>query len=1062
MFDVLNEVTETAKDYMLCRCVLLLICLLLLCALAAAQGNTADILGTITDPSGAVVPNAKIVITDNATHETHTVTSNSSGEYVAPSLPSGEYSIRVEASGFQTASAKNVRLEAGSRLRQNFSMAIGNGTETVQVSGETPALETDTSTLSSVVTERQVEELPLNGRNFVQLAQLAAGANEGPANALSAGNRPDDRRQTASVSVYGQSDTLNNELVDGLDNNEKTIGTIGIRPSVEAIAEFRVQTNVYPAEVGNSPGAVVNVITKSGGNTLHGSAYEFVRNDMFDGRNYFARSGRKPEYRQNQFGASLGGPIRKDKTFFFGDYEGLRIIQGTTYVSTVPTLFEQQNIGNLSDIGGPVLTSGQLNPIALKYFALYPAPNGTGVANNFTFSPNGSQNSQTFDLRGDNYFSERDHFFARYTFNTVSTVTPDSLPAVNGVSPGGSAASFPGTAQEGAQQLLFGHTHTFGANKVLELRAGYTRINNQSLPVNNGSNLGNKFGIVNANFNSFTTALSNVSITGYSGFGNSTFLPIIDLDNVFQEMAAMTITRGHHTFKFGADLIRRQIENQQNTSGTGSFSFTTSPTKFALANFLQGNPFTVSRGVQFTARYFRTWEPEGYIQDDWRVKPWLTLNLGLRYDVFTPDTDAHDAISIFNPATASVQVAGQNGVSDSAGIKTDYGSIAPRIGFAASVTPNTVVRGGFGMVYFRDNTGPSSAYLNPPFVTTYAPNPLTTSLSTPLPLPVPGSTTALSGALSGMQLNYKDSYVEQFNLNVEHSFGGTVATVGYVGNLGRRLRIRPDINLAPPSPVPFATRRPFFSVLPNVTGIQETSSEGYSNYNGFQSTLQRRFSHGLTASANYTWSHSIADFQSYSNGGSYVSAVTSQYATLERGNSDQDLRHRFSMLLNYALPFGANLTGWKAGFLKGWQFNAIDVWETGTPFSVLNSSPRSNTGVSSDRPNQLGDATLSNPSIHEWFNTAMFQAQTLGTIGSERRNPLYGPHFRHFDAAVAKEFKITERYTLQARVESFNLSNTPNFGLPSASVGTSSFGTISSQRIGSTPRQFQGALRLTF
>jgi hypothetical protein len=1027
-----------------------------------AQVTTGDILGTITDPTGAMIPNAKITVTNVGTGAAHTTVSSSSGEYVVPALRNGQYSIRVEATGFTASVVTNVRLEAGSRLRQDLKLQVGNNRESVQVMAETPALETDTSTLSSVITERQASELPLNGRNFVQLAQLSAGANEGPAGALSAGNRPDDRRPTASVSAYAQSDTLNNELVDGLDNNEKVIGTIGVRPSVEAIAEFRVQTNNYPAAVGNTPGAVVNVITKSGSNTLHGSAYEFVRNDLFDARNYFARQGHKPEFRQNQFGASLGGPIRKDKTFFFGDYEGLRIVQGITYVSSVPTLFEEQNVGNFSDIGGPVLAANQISPIALKYFQLYPAPNGSGVANNFTYSPNGTQSSDTFDVRADQYFSERDHFFARYTFNHVNTQTPDSLPALNGVSPGGSAASFPGTAAQRAQQLLLVHTHTFGSSTVGELRAGYTRVNNSSFPVNYGSNLGNQFGIGNANFNQFTSALTNISITGYSGFGNSTYLPIVDLDNVFQGGGSITHTSGHHSFKYGADLIRRQIENQQNTSGPGSFSFTTNPTKFVLANFLQGIPYTVTRAVQMVPRYYRTWEPSAYVQDDWRVKPWLTLNLGLRYDIFTPVSDAHDAISTFDPATASLLTAGQNGVSSTANIKTDYKSFAPRLGFAASVSHDTVVRGGFGLVYYRDNTGPSSSFLNPPFVTSYAPNPLTATLSTPLPLPTPGSTATLSGALYGMDLNYRNSYVQQFNLNVQHSFHDTVVTVGYVGELGRRLRIKPNINLAPPSTTPFATRRPFYSVLPSVTDIFETVSEGYNNYSGMVATVQRRMSHGLTLNANYTWSHAIGDFQSYSNGGTYVSAIPSQYATLERGNSDLDIRQRFSMMLNYALPFGGGLTGWKGAIGKGWQFNAIDVWQTGTPFTVSNSSPRSNTGVSSDRPDQIGDSHASDPNIQMWFNTAAFQAQALGTIGSERRNGLRGPGFRHFDASIAKDFHIHEPYVLQFRVESFNLTNTANFAQPSATLGTASFGTISSTRNGSTPRQFQFALRLTF
>ncbi len=1028
---------------------------------ARAQITTGAILGTVTDPSGGVLPGAKIVLTNKGTGELRNAQASPSGEYIFSSLQSGQYSINATAPGFKKFVIANLSLNAGDRLREDIKMPLGESAETVQVTGAPPSLETDTSTLSTVITAKQVQDLPLNGRNFIQLAQLAAGANEATPGAISNGNRPDDRRQTAAVSVDAQSDTLNNELVDGLDNNEATIGGIGVRPSIDAIAEFRVQTNLYPAEAGKTPGAVINLITKSGTNDFHGSAYEYLRNDIFDGRDFFATVGPKPKYRQNQFGASVGGPIRRNKTFFFGDYEGLRIVQGTTTVSTVPTLFEQQNPGNLSDIRGPVIPATQLNPIALKYFALYPAPNLPGTTNNFTYSPNASQFSNTYDARVDQHFSEKDNFFARYTYNAVNTSTPSALPAVGGIEPGG-PVSYPGEAQQTAQQILLNHTHIFSPTLVLELKAGYTRINNTSFPLNYGKNFSQQFGIANANIDQLTSALSNVAITGYAGFGDSSYLPLIDLDNTFQYGGSLTQTKGSHTLKYGAVLIRRQIENEENTSGPGSFSFNTKPSNFALANFLQGNAYQVTRIMQLEPRYLRSWEPSFYIQDDWRVTKVLTLNLGLRYDIITPDIDAHNQISNFNPATASLIVPGVNGASRSAGVKTDYKSIAPRVGFAANIRPGTVLRGGYGRVYFRDNTGPSVPFADPPFVTTYSPNPLTVSLSTPLPLPAAQSTTNLSGAVRGIQLDYQNSYVDQVNFNVEQAVGATVVTVGYVGEFGKNLRISPDLDLAPPAVASYVTRRPFYSQLPLVTSTPVIQSTGYQNYNGLQASVQRRLSKGITANASYTWSHAIGDTVGFSTGGLYSSALPYQTATLERGNSDLDMRHRFTLMVNYQLPFGSSWTGWKGGLGKGWQLNAIDVWETGFPFSVANSSPQSNTGIGSDRPNQIASATLGNPSIHEWFNTLAFQPQAFGTIGSEARDAVYGPHFRHFDMSLFKEFRLTEYLHLQARAEAYNLTNTPNFSQPNATLGTPSFGTISSTRIGSTPRQLQFSLRLMF
>ncbi|HZS53178.1 MAG TPA: carboxypeptidase regulatory-like domain-containing protein [Bryobacteraceae bacterium] len=1046
----------------------LLLCVPLCCV---SQVVTGDILGTVTDPSGAVVAQAKIVITNTGTHETHELTSSSVGEYIQTALPSGYYSITVTAPGFKTAEVKNLKLDAGSRLRQDVRVTLGATNQTVEVAGESPALVTDTATLSGTITEQRVEDLPLNGRNFFQLADLAPGANEGPSAPLASGTRPDDRREWASVSVFAQSDTLNNIMVDGLDNNEKSIGSTGIRPGVEAIAEFQVQTNNYPAEVGKTPGAVVNVITKSGTNTLHGAVYEFVRNSEFDAVNFFTKPGANAEYRQNQFGGALGGPIRKNKTFFFVDYDGYRIVQAATYVSTVPTLFEEQHPGNLSDIGGPVLSANQLNPIALKYFALYPAPNLPGTINNYASSPNRRQNSDSFDVRGDQNFSDRDRLTARYSFNKVYTITPDSFPEVNGVQPGGSSASYPGTAPDLSQQALLSYTHMWGANKVMELRAGYTRINNASYPVNYGKNVADQFGIVGANINDTTACLSQVSITNYTGMGNCGALPLIDLDNIFQYEGSLSQTIGKHTLKYGAQLLRRRVYNFQNGSGPGSFSFTTLPTLTGvptvatpLVNFFEGTAYSVSRSVLLSAYYFERWEPSAYIQDDWRVKPWLTLNMGARYDVFTPYTDAsgNQQFSCFDPDTATLLIAKQNGVSATCNIKTDFANLAPRFGFAASLRHDTVLRGGYALVYFNDQTGPLYPFLNPPLYNTYSPNVETVGLSTPLPLP---SNMAVASSRYGMQQNYKNSRVNEVNLNLQHAFKGTVVTVGYVGEFARALRIVPNINVASPQPAPlnsYVTKRPYYNVLPNVTGIYMVSSFGATNYDALLTTVEHRLTHGLTFSGNYTWGHSTGDFQSYSTGGTFNSAIPSQYGKLEWGNTDLDIRQRFSLMLNYALPFGSGLTGWEGIAAKGWHFNAIAVYQTGSPFSVLNSTPQSNTGVSSDRPNVVGSPYLANPTIQEWFNPAAFAPQPIGTIGSEGRNILFGPPFRHLDCSIFKDFKIQERYTLQTRFEAYNITNTPNFALPAATLGTTTIGTITSTRTGSTPRDLQFALRFSF
>lgn len=1052
------------------------VCAYLLLSFAApvrAQVTTGDILGTVSDPSGSVIPNATVNLTSVETGAKRNAQTDGSGGFVFSALQPGHYSLSVTAGGFKNFAVQGIVLAAGGRDRQDVSMQLGAQSEVVQVTSAPPALDTDSSALSMAVSEKQVADLPLNGRNFVQLAQLAPGSNEGTPGSIANTGRPDDRRQTSSISANAQSDTLNNELIDGMDNNEGTVGTIGVRPSVDAIAEFRVYTSNYPAEVGKTGGAVVNIITKSGTNSLHGSAYEFIRNDALDGRNFFARTGRRPEFRQNQFGVSVGGPIRRDKTFFFGDYEGLRTISAlTTYSNVVPTLYEQQNPGDFSDKGGPVITP---NATALNFFALYPHPD-TPTGNTFTYSPKGTQYSTIFDGRVDNYFSANNQLFVRYAYNNVDTFTPGSMPAVNGIEPAGSAA-YPGNAHQRAQQLLINYLHIFSPKTLIEAKAGYTRILNTSYPLNYGTYLANSMGIPNANFNEFTSMLPNIAITGYAGFGGSASLPLIDLTNTFQYSASLTRIQGPHTIKAGVILLRRQILNQQNSAGAGSYTFngnyalTTygiSSSIAPLIDFVAGRPYNVSRVVQLYPRYMRSWEPSLYVQDDWRVNRILTLNLGLRYDIWTADKERYGHISQFDAASGNILIANQNS-SDTTNVNTDYTSIAPRFGFAANLRPSTVVRGGFGLSFFRDNTGPSVPFADPPYTATYAPGALSVGLSDPLPTPVAQSTTNLSGALRGIDPNYKNSYVEQFGLNVEQSFHDTVITVGYVGSLTKHVRIAPDINLAAPQ-LPavantndYATRRPYYAKYPNLNAsINILQSGGFGNYHSLQASAQHRYGNGITAQANYTFAHALNDTQAFSQGGLYSSVVPSQFATLEYGNSDLDVRHRFTMLLNYQLPFGKNLHGVLGGLAKGWQFNAIDVWMTGFPFSVTNSSARTNTGAASDRPNQLRPANISNPSISHWFDTSAFVAQTFGTVGSAKRDTVYGPHYRHFDTSIFKDFHIRERYVLQARAEAFNLTNTPNFANPGATLGTGTFGVITAVRNATTPRQLQFALRLTF
>ena len=1077
-----------------------------------AQANTADISGFVTDSSGYAVPNAKITVKNLATQQNRVAEANATGQYVFTLLPPGQYSVSVEAVGFKIFSVPDLDVSAGDRARVDASMQIGVTTEIVSVSTVPPALQNQSSTLSTTIGARSVQDLPLNGRNFVQLAQLVPGANEGPPNALSGGGKPDDRRQTASISVNGQSDVVNNEMIDGLDNNERIIGTIGVRPSVEAIAETRISTNLYTADVGRSAAGVVNVITKSGTNDFHGSGYEFYRNDKLDAKDAFAVGVAKPKLRLNQFGGSLGGPIIRNRTFFFVDYEQYNSTNGLTTLTNVPTLYEENHVGDFSDVGGPVLPASAIDPVGAKYFDLYPAPNSTQPGGNYVSVGNKTQTSRTYDVRVDHKFNENNLFFARYTSNDVQTFIPGLLPTktVDGLSlePGGNINAFSGPSDDRAKNLQLNFTHIFTPSLLLELKAGYTRIDNESLPLNLGTYAGNKFfNSTTINVSPTTSYLPPIFMSGVAAdLGVGVFVPLKDIDNTFQYMGAVTYNFGAHSVKMGAGLIRRQATNVQDPAGAGQYQI------LNLPNLLQGNFVSTTRQNQLFAPHYRTWEPSVYVQDDWRASKSLTLNLGVRYDVFTPFTEAHNHISNFDLKTGTILVAGQNGVSATTNVQTYYSSVAPRLGFALSLGPKTVLRGGYGLSFFPENYTSSASLQNVPFVSTFGPcsppncigsdsghtpyNTLAQGL--PAPSPLYSNVNNPNTIITALGLDFHPSYLHQFNLTAQREAAGAVMTVSYVGMLGRHLAIEiPDQN----APLPNTCGAPNGVVIlkpcsdpannPNnlrpyapryANQITEHISEGSSAYHSLQASAERRFESGLAFNVNYTLAHGIDDTQGLGNGiPSGLGVFPKEVALYDRGNSDLDIRNRVAGYLNYVLPFGKQAQGLRRLAIGGWQTNAIYVWETGLPFTVVNASSQSNAfpnGEGNDRPNIVGNPKISNPGVGEFFNVSAFQPQAFGTVGTESRNPFHGPHYRHFDFSIFKEIPLERSLKMELRAEFFNLTNTPNYSRPNIFLATNpdpnnpgqflpgttsgGFGTIQSTLPSATPRQIQFAAKLMF
>ena len=1135
------------------RCRLLVIAAILTALLLAgtpanAQVTTADVLGTVTDNTGAVLPNAKITITNTATNQSRSGQSNAAGDYVFTLLPPGNYSLRVEAPNFK-AFVSPVTVVAGDRARVDASLQLGSVGETVEVTATAPLLQTDSSTVTSTITTDHVEQIPLETRNLTNLIQLSPGANEASSiSGLSSGQRPDDRRQSSSFSVHGHDDVLNNQLIDGTDNNERIIGTIGVKPSIDAIQEVSVETNSYAAETGRTPGAVVNIITKSGTNRFHGSLFEFFQNNALNARNPFdpvpnptTPISPQSELRQNDFGASLGGPIFKNKTFFFGAVEEFRQIAGVQnpIFNTVPTLAQQQAGPQGIVNADPAIPAGTpLDPIAVKLFSLYPLPN-TGApgatANNFLFDPNRAQYSTTVDGRIDHHFNDNNLLYLRYTLNNVSTDIPNNLPSVNingkVISPGSGPFGFSGPAKDVAHNGQINYTHIFNPNTLMELKAVYTRINNFSNIPNANTNAATVVGFPsNINFGPGATGLPLILPgAGLQALGDSRFIPLQALDNTFQYSGAVTYNYNTHTLKAGASLLRRQARSVQSDNPNGRYNFGlpqdgSSPGN-VLATFLVGAFTSVNRSTSLFSPDYRMWEPGFYVQDNWKVKRWLTVNYGFRYDVYTPFTEVHNHISNFDLATGQVLVAGVNGVSNTAGIQTDYSNFAPRVGFAASIGHGMVVRGGFALTYFPGNYTSNAALKNPPFVDSFNPNcasqlavtiagvnasqlppscvtvpgaPNTLAQGIPVPTQVSVSTPGLN--YSAVQPDLKSGSVDQYNLIVEKQFGQNVVTVGLVGDAGHHLPLTlNNVNVPNPtlSPAPgglglLATFTSITKPFPNVGSIQDYVSEGSSSYNALQVTYEHRYTKGLSVGANYTWSHSIDDTTTLSMEGQEGWGNADPFAVhlLERSNSDLDLRQRFVVYGTYDLPFGKSLSGIPKTLLGGWTTNVLLGVNSGNPFTITDNFSNNNTvfpgsvgGPTPDRPLQIAPASVSNSSIGQWFNRNAFvvppgfnPVTNTSIIGNTPRNSLYGPGFRHLDFSLFKNFTMTERFKLQFRSEFFNITNTPSYFIANnqnsdattnlvplqGQTPSPAFGQIVRTNPNYTPRTIQLALKLLF
>jgi hypothetical protein len=1077
----------------------------------AAQAVSGTIVGTVTDSSGAVVSGAKITLVSEETGLSRTLTTDSHGEFQAPSMPTGSYTVTAEAQGFKLASVSNLQLSVDQRVKVDLKLEIGAMTETVSIEASRPLVQTSSSDLATTVNTKQIETLPLNGRNFVQLTRTVPGVARGIPGANIDGAGSLAWRASASFSANGQRPRDNNFMLDGIDNNEDWLQTVVLFPSVDALDEFKLQTSTYSAEFGRSLGGVVNLQIKSGTNNLHGNGFEFLRNDAFDANNFFNNKNHraKPDFSQHQFGGTLGGPIDKDRTFFFADFQGQRTKQGQTFLSTVPSA--KMRNGDFSEVNrviydpithqpfaGNIIPQDRWDPAAKNIInQLYPAPNVAGTVgttgqtiNNYLINPTLERQDNQFDVKVDHALSDSNRFFSRYSYEKTHRYLPATLPQ------GGDAGTTFGAGDGNikAQGLAFNDTHIFGPSWLNELRVGWSSIKFFMTSIDYGKNLAQQVGIPGINLNQVTSAMSQLTFQSIRNMGANGNQPLITNQNDWQLYDNITRTMGRHTLKAGGSYTFRSREILNADSIVGIFDFNNNQTSncggitsgctlipntgYDVASFLLGYGDAKNRRL-FDSNTYTEQRPEygAYFQDDFRATSRLTLNLGVRWDVYVPWVEKDNRQSNFDPSTGRFVVASDdaviNGVKVGRYLQTySKRDIGPRTGFAWDVdgTSRTVVRGGYGIFWnFTPGGTSSSKAQNPPFLqsqsfTSQFGTDLVLSQGLPAPPGVDPTRPPSGATRSAFDINFRDAYSHQFNINVQRQIATNyMAEIAYVGSRTRQALVKDDFNQA--QPVLGVTNsnidRPYYSLWPALGQIGTVTSEGFLNYNGLLLKFSRRFANGFSFFNAYTWGKGL-DYGSDNDGTvTYTNVYNRAYNI---GPSDYDVTHTFSSNLIYALPYLGRDTLW-----GGWTVSGIIYLRGGLPLTITQVQGVSSTGTG-NRPNRVGNGLAANPTIDQWFDPSAFVAVTenTATYGNSGRGIIRGPGQKNVDLSLIKATKFG-RFEHELRIEAFNLFNHPQFGNPNVQFGNAAFGQISTMLAnascalcGTTERQVQVAMKLKF
>lgn len=1095
---------------------------ILACLQLSAQQITGNIRGTVSDPTGAILQGATVAATQAETGLTRTTTTDRNGSYLLLELPVGHYRLEVTAKGFETYVQDGISLNVNQTASVAAHLTVGSEKELVQVRSDAELIEPTVTSMGKVVQQRELEDLPLNGRNFSQLGWLQPGVVPLTPGLQEAGG---SLRNGQAYSVNGQRPESNNFLIDGANNVNGVDGGFVLKPPIDAITEFRIITHNANAEFGNALGSTTNLITRSGTNSIHGAAWEFFRNDVLDARNYFAQT--QDPLKQNQFGTTIGGPIRKDKTFFFGYYEGFRNRQGETELTPVPSMKERT--GDFSEMcpegftGGfcnnpnhqlfnvfanapyPNNQLGSINPISQGLLGFFPRPNdGTNL---FSTTQVLSNNTDQFGIKVDHYLTPKDTLNFRYSFNQLSQLDP--------LSPGGaSVPGFPVGEDQRAQNFVAEETHTFSPTMIGIARFSFLRnkfLFGEHIDHQTPSSLGFQY----SPSLDVATGPPFIQISGYSDIGDPITGPRDSYENVFDYSGSLSWVRGKHEFKFGGGYQRQQINVLQGIATNGFFVFAPFPVTNAFASFLSGTPVVFLQGRGDFSRGIRGNNMNLYAQDTYKITSRLTLNAGLRYELPFPYTEIHNRQTLWIPgrqsqvmpnAPAGLLYPGDPGVPAGL-IPTDKTGFAPRIGLAWDPTGNGkwLVKSSYGIFYEPYYTGQGGPLQSPISAPPYLATPQVSLPNFADPFngnpPAPGSfSTPLTNLTLAPSLTLP--YTQDWDLSLQRSFGNDyLFEIGYVGTKGTHLPrflegnpavFVPGIVNTPQGPQPIsnssnADQRRLYSGCtlndpPSACAFSSTglvSSIANSSYNAMEMSLKKRFSHGLSFLASYTWSKSIDDVSSFNMTGSAAQPVAGENdlaqnpfnLAAERGLSMFDARNRFVVSYEWAIPFWADGHAWYQQAFGGWHLNGIATLMSGTPFTVFDStdvaaqgSAPEITGFSAQRPNLIGNPNNGPHSVNAWLNASAFQqlspVANAGQFGTEGRNVNIGPGYADWDFATTKNFRVTESKQLQFRAELFNFLNHTNFRLPASDISnTQTFNHILAAR---DPRQVQFALKFTY